>query len=143
MEVIYHKINQDLACRFSSQIVVCSPHVTSYGYGRGYQVCIWGHPTHILRCLDFNFSVAVKLNSSKMEETVNSFANSLIEIWEKSFTSNHVLRCKAVVERLEKFVSLYYNKVYNVTSCMSSKHESYTTHPKYIQSINKQWKEHP
>ena len=51
------------------------------------------------------------------------------------------MSCKAVVERLEKVVSLYYNKFYNVAYRMSSKHESYTTHPKSIQSINKQWKE--
>ena len=87
LEVIYQKINQDLGCRFSSQIVVCSPYVLSYGYGRGYQVRTWAHPTHILRCLDFNFSVAVKPNSLKMEETIKSYANCFIEIWEKSFTS--------------------------------------------------------
>ena len=51
------------------------------------------------------------------------------------------MSCKAVVERLEKVVSLYYNKFYNVAYRMSSKHESYTTHPKSIQSINKQSKE--
>ena len=140
LEVIYHKINRDLGCRFSSQIVVCSLHVTSYGYGREYQVRTWGHPTHILRCLDFNFSVTVRPNSSKMKETINSYANSLIEIWEKPFTSNHVLRCKALVKRLEKLVSLYY-KVYNVANRMSSKHKSFTTHPKSIQFINKQWKQ--
>ena len=87
------------------------------------------------------FSVAMKPNSLKMKETINSYANSLIEIWEKSFTSNYVLRFKAVVERLEKLVYLYYSKVNNVANCMSSKHESYTTHQKSILSINAQWKE--
>ena len=76
-----------------------------------------------------------------MKETINSYANSLIEIWENSFTGNHVLRGKAVVERLEKLVFLYYNKVYNVTNRMPSKHESDTTHRKSIRSINKQQKE--
>ena len=76
-----------------------------------------------------------------MKETINSYANSLIKMWEKFFTSNNVLRCKAVAERLEKLVFLYYNKVYNVANRTSSKHESYTTHPKSIRSINKQWKE--
>ena len=88
-----------------------------------------------------SFSVAMKSNGWKMKETINSYANSLIEIQEKSFTSNHVLRHKAVVERLEKLVSLYYNNVYNVANCTSSKHESDTTHPKSIRSINKEWKE--
>ena len=48
------------------------------------------------------FSVAMKPNSSKMKETINSYTNSLIKIWEKSFTCNHVLRHKAVVERLKR-----------------------------------------
>ena len=87
------------------------------------------------------FSFAMKPNSLKMKGTISSYANSLIKIWEKSFTSNHVLRHKAVVQRLEKFVSLYYNKVYNVANRTSSKHESDTAHSKSIQSINKQWKE--
>ena len=76
-----------------------------------------------------------------MKEAINSYFNSLIEIWENSFTGNHVLRRKAVVARLEKLVSSYYNKVYNVANCMPSKHESDTTHQKSIQSINKQQKE--
>ena len=87
------------------------------------------------------FSLAVKPNSSKMKETINSYANSLIKVWEKSFTSNHVLRRQEVAERPEKLVSLYYNKVHNVANRTSPKHESDTTHPKSIQSINKQWKE--
>ena len=76
-----------------------------------------------------------------MKETIDSYANSLIEKWKKCFNSNHVLRCKAVVERFEKLASLYYNKVYDVANRMSSKHKSYTTHPKAIQSVNTQWKE--
>ena len=115
--------------------------MTNHGYGRRYQVHTWGHPTHILQCRDFNFSVAAKPNSLKIKERINSYANSLIEIWEKSVTSNHVLSCKTVVKRLEKLVSLYYNKVNNVANCTSSKHESDTTHPKSIRSITKQWKE--
>ena len=87
------------------------------------------------------FSVVMKANSLKMKETINSYANSAMEISEKSSTSNHVLRHKAVVERLEKLVSLYYNKVYSVANHTSSKHASYTTHPKSIWSINKQLKE--
>ena len=87
------------------------------------------------------FSVAVKPTSSKMKETINSYINSLIEVWEKSFTSNHVLRCQGLVERPEKLVSLYYNKVHNLANRKSSKHESDTTRPKSIWSINKQWKE--
>ena len=87
------------------------------------------------------FSVVMKANSLKMKEAINSYANSAIEIWEKSSTSNHVLRHKAVVERLEKCVSLYNNKVYSVANRISSKHANYTTHPKSIWSINKQLKE--
>ena len=76
-----------------------------------------------------------------MKEAINSYANSLIEIWEKSLTSNYVLRCNAVFERLEKLESLHYKKVYNVADCMSSKHKSYTTHARTIQSISKKWKD--
>ena len=61
-------------------------------------------PTYYDATISF-FPVAVKPNSLKIKETINSYANSLIEIWEMSFTSNHVRRHKAVVERLEKFVS--------------------------------------
>ena len=76
-----------------------------------------------------------------MKKAVNGYANSLIEIWEKSFTSKHVLRRKAVVERIEKLVALYYNKVYNVANRSSKKH-SYDTSspPKSIRVINTEWK---
>ena len=87
------------------------------------------------------FSVAVKPNSSKMKEIINSYVNSLIEVWEKSFTSNRVLRLQGLVERPQKLVSLYYNKVHNLANRTSSKRESDTTRPKSIWSINKQWKE--
>ena len=70
LEVIYHKINRDVGHTFLSEIVVCSPHVTSQGYRRGSQVHTWGNPTHILWCHDFNFSVAMKPNSLKMKETI-------------------------------------------------------------------------
>ena len=65
------------------------------------------------------FSVAVKSDSWKIKETINSYANGLIKIWEKPFTSNHVLRHKEVVERLEKFLPLYYNKVYSLSDWLS------------------------
>ena len=51
------------------------------------------------------FSVATKPGSSKMDDTINKYANALIETWEKSFTSKHVLRRKAVVGRIQKLVS--------------------------------------
>ena len=82
-------------------------------------------------------SVAVKSNSSKMKETINSSANSLIKIWDKSFTSNHVLRHKAVVQKLVFVLQ----QGLQCCNRMSSKHESDATHPKSIRSINKQWKE--
>ena len=75
-----------------------------------------------------------------MKETINSYAKSLIEIWEKSFTSNHVLWRKAVVERLEKLVFVL-QQVLQCCKSMTSKHEKNTTHPKSIWSVNKQRKQ--
>ena len=60
------------------------------------------------------FSVAVKPSTPKMKQAINAYANSLIDIWERSFTNKHVLGRNAVVGKIEKLVSLYYNKVYNV-----------------------------
>ena len=87
------------------------------------------------------FSVASNPSSSKMKKVINSYAKSLIEVWEMSFTSNHVLRWKADVERIGKLVSLYYNKVYNVANRTSKKHFSDSASPpKSIRFINKEWK---
>ena len=87
------------------------------------------------------FSVAVKPSSSKMRKAINGYANSLIDMWERSFTSKHVLRRKSVVKRIEKLVSLYYNKVYNVANRSAKKH-SYdaSSPPTSIRAINKEWK---
>ena len=62
-------------------------------------------------------------------------------MWEKSFTSKHVLGRNAVIDRLEKLVKLYYSKVYVVSNRESKKHEYDLMLPaKSIRSINKDWK---
>ena len=52
------------------------------------------------------FSVAAKPSSSKMKKTINAYAKCLIDIWENVFSSKHVMRRNAVIERVEKLVSL-------------------------------------
>ena len=68
------------------------------------------------------FSVASKPATSKMKKVINNYASRLFDVWEKSFSSKHVLRRKSVVERIEKLVSLCYTKVYNVANLTSKKH---------------------
>ena len=72
-------------------------------------------PTHYDVAISL-FSVATKPGSAKMKDTINKYTNTLIEIWEKSFGSKHVMRRKAVVGRLEKLALNYYNKVYNIAN---------------------------
>ena len=67
------------------------------------------------------FRIASKPDAPKMKETINSYAKALVDMWEQSFTSHHVLSRPAVVDRLTKLVSLYYNKVYNKANRTSGK----------------------
>ena len=57
------------------------------------------------------FSVASKPGTAKMKAVIRSYAYALIDIWEKSFTSKHVLGRNAVIDRLEKLVKLYLSKL--------------------------------
>ena len=86
------------------------------------------------------FSVATKPNSAKMNDTINRYANALIEIWVKSFGTNHVMSRRGVVMRLEKLVQLYYTKVYNISNWKSVKNKGGQLPPSSIRSLNKQWK---
>ena len=87
------------------------------------------------------FSVAVKPSTPKMKQAINAYANSLIEIWERSFTSKHVLGKTAVIGRIEKLVSLYYNKVYNIAHRSTTKHAYDAATPlTSIRAINREWK---
>ena len=86
------------------------------------------------------FSVATKPNSAKMNDTINRYANALIEIWVKSFGTNHVMSRRGVVMRLEKLVQLYYTKVYNISNRKSVKNKGDQLPPSSIRSLNKQWK---
>ena len=51
------------------------------------------------------FNVASKPSSPKMIKAVRSYATSLVEVWEKSFSSKHVISFNAVLGRLTKLVS--------------------------------------
>ena len=47
------------------------------------------------------FSVASKPGTAKMKAVIRSYAFALIDMWEKSFTSKHVLGRNAVIDRLK------------------------------------------
>ena len=96
-------------------------------------------PTHYDVAISL-FSVATKPGSAKMKDTINKYTNTLIEIWEKSFGSKHVMRRKAVVGRLEKLALNYYNKVYNIANRTSVKHKGDKAESTLIRRLNKQWK---
>lgn len=90
------------------------------------------------------FAVATKPGSAKMKQAIQTFCNKLIEIWTKSFPStldrNYVLGRKAVVNRIEKLVLIYYNKVYNVVHRTSVKNPGEVRETVSIRRLNKQWK---
>ena len=87
------------------------------------------------------FSAASKPDSAKMKKMINAYAMSLLDMWERSFTAKHVLRRQAVVERIQKLVSLYYTKVYNVANRSSKKFVGEdSTSTRSIRSLNNEWK---
>ena len=88
------------------------------------------------------FRIASKPDAPKMKETINSYAKALVDMWEQSFTSHHVLSRPAVVDRLTKLVSLYYNKVYNKANRTSEKktHHKDCHKQKSLRTLNKIWK---
>ena len=86
------------------------------------------------------FSVATKLNSTKMKETIRYYSKRLIEVWGKAFGPSHVLTIKSVMSKIEKLVTDYFNKVYSVFSRKSAKHEGETFQPKSLRTLNRQWK---
>ena len=45
--------------------------------------------------------------------TINQYALTLINVWEKAFGTMHVVSPPTVVKKLKKIVKDYYNKVYN------------------------------
>ena len=69
------------------------------------------------------FSVATKLNSTKMKETIKTYSKSLIDVWEKAFGPSHVLTIKSIMSKIEKLVTNYFNNVYSVFNRKSAKHE--------------------
>ena len=86
------------------------------------------------------FSVATKLNSTKMKETIKTYSKSLIDVWEKAFGPSHVLTIKSIMSKVEKLVTNYFNNVYSVFNRKSAKHEGETFQPKSIRTLNRQWK---
>ena len=53
------------------------------------------------------FSSASKPNSAKMKKAINSYTNSLIEMWEKAFTTETVnLTCRIMKESSQSFLRL-------------------------------------
>lgn len=87
------------------------------------------------------FSVAVNPASSKMKNAIYSYATSLNEMWEKSFTSQHVIKRCNTIKRIENLVQLYSKEVYIPATRRSKKHSYDTqTTQKSIRTRNKEWK---
>ena len=58
------------------------------------------------------FSYSTQPESTKMTEVVHGYASALVNAWQKSFGSNHVMSVTAVKYRLKKIVTDYHNQVY-------------------------------
>ena len=55
------------------------------------------------------FNVSAKPASDKMHECINACVASLVEVWIKALSVNHVLSQRPVAERVKTIVNHYYN----------------------------------
>ena len=58
------------------------------------------------------FSLATKPGSAKMNAAINSYGKDLVEVWQKSFTKEHVMALTPVKYQLTKLMKEYFTRVY-------------------------------
>ena len=59
------------------------------------------------------FSICTTPSSSKMGNVSNQYALALMNVWGKSFGSDHVMCRRTVTVKLMKVIKNYFNQVYN------------------------------
>ena len=85
------------------------------------------------------YSIACKPNSQKMNESIAAYTESLINLWIKAFGENHVLKKKAVKERVQSIVTHYYNNVYAEQNRTKPKKKNVVFVRKSLRQLNREW----
>ena len=87
------------------------------------------------------YSIATNPKSKKMGDVVCAYSKALINAWECSFGTEHVLSRSNVVKKLEKLVDHYYTNVYNIVHRHTKKHMTdVPTKVTSIRCLNKEWR---
>ena len=65
---------------------------------------------------------------------------ALMNVWQKSFGSQHFTTGKSINKKMSKITKDYYNKVYNKAHRKSKKNKSSQEPKDSIRTLNKEWR---
>ena len=67
------------------------------------------------------YSIARKPKFKKMKDTINAYAKTLVDNWQKSFGKEYMTSRSNVVQKIEKLINDYHTNVYNTANRKSEK----------------------